>query len=83
MLVLSRRVGEQIMIGDDIVVTVVDVRHDTVRLGIVAPRSVTVNRAEVRQAVEEANREAAMASQDSIGILQELRKLSKPVEAMD
>jgi carbon storage regulator len=72
-LVLSRRVGEQIVIGEDIVITVVDVRNDTVRLGIAAPRSVTVNRAEVRQAVAEANRDAARAGDVDVTALRRLR----------
>ena len=42
--------GEQIVIGDNIVVTIAEVRGDTVRIGIDAPRSITVNRAEVRRA---------------------------------
>jgi carbon storage regulator len=47
MLVLSRRVGEQIVINDTIRITVVAVKGDRVRLGIEAPRDVTVDRAEV------------------------------------
>jgi len=47
MLVLSRRVGEEIVINDNIRVTVVAVKGDRVRLGIVAPRQVTVDRSEV------------------------------------
>ena len=72
MLVLSRRVGEQIVIGEDIVLTVVEVRNDTVRLGIAAPRSITVNRAEVRRAVEEANREASEADDAAVAALRAL-----------
>lgn len=74
MLVLSRRVGERILIGDDIVVTVVDVRHDTVRLGIAAPRSVRVNRAEVHQAVAEANRDATQAAESAVAAVRSLRR---------
>jgi carbon storage regulator len=77
-LVLSRRVGEQIVIGDDIVVTVVDVRNDTVRLGIAAPRSVTVNRAEVRRAVEDANREASAADDSALDSLRALTARRDP-----
>lgn len=73
MLVLSRRVGEQIVIGEDVVLTVVDVRNDTVRLGIEAPRHVTVNRAEVRRAVEEANRDASRADDADLDALKRLR----------
>ena len=53
MLVLSRRVGERLVIGGDIVVTVIEVRSDGVRLGIDAPRSVRVHRAEVLEAWSE------------------------------
>lgn len=74
MLVLSRRVGERILIGDDIVVTVVDVRHDTVRLGIAAPRSVRVNRAEVHQAVAQANRDATQAAESAVAAVRSLRR---------
>lgn len=51
MLVLSRRKQESIVINDDIVVTVVEIRGDKVRLGIVAPRDVPVHRSEVYQAI--------------------------------
>ncbi len=47
MLVLTRRVNERIMIGDDVVVTVLEVRGDQVRIGIDAPRDVKVFREEV------------------------------------
>jgi carbon storage regulator len=49
MLVLSRRVGEEIIINDNVRVTVVAVKGDRVRLGIVAPRDVTVDRSEVHE----------------------------------
>lgn len=47
MLVLSRQRGESIRIGDDIVITVVDIRGDKVRIGIAAPREVSVDRGEI------------------------------------
>lgn len=59
MLVLSRSQGESVMIGDNIVVTVLEVRGDVVRIGIDAPRDVKVHREEVFRALEEANRAAA------------------------
>ncbi|PZR54144.1 carbon storage regulator [Xylanimonas oleitrophica] len=61
MLVLSRRVGESLVIGGGITVTVVEVRGETIRLGIDAPRDVRVNRAEVVAAVEAENAAAAGA----------------------
>lgn len=63
MLVLSRREAQSIVIGGDIVITVVSVRGDHVRIGIDAPRSVTVHRQEVAVAIEAANKEA-LASAD-------------------
>jgi carbon storage regulator len=51
MLVLTRRIGEEILIGDDIRVTVVAVQGGKVRLGVAAPDSVRVDRREVRERV--------------------------------
>lgn len=59
MLVLSRHRDESIMIGDDIVVTIVDIRGDKVRLGINAPASVPVHRQEVYEAIQRENQKAS------------------------
>jgi carbon storage regulator len=59
MLVLSRQRDESIIIGDNVVVTVVDVRGDKVRLGIQAPREIPVHRREVYEAIQRENRQAA------------------------
>ena len=53
MLVLSRNKDESIMIGDDVEITIVDVRGDKVRLGINAPRSVSVHRKEIYLKIQE------------------------------
>ena len=60
------------MIGDDVVVTVLEVRSDGVRLGIDAPRSVAVNRAEVIEAVKASNVEAATADDAAVDALRRL-----------
>ncbi len=57
MLVLSRKKNESIVIGDNIVITVVDVRGDKVRLGIDAPKDVPVHRREVYDAIKKAEQE--------------------------
>lgn len=59
MLVLSRQRDETIMIGDDVEITVVDIRGDKVRIGINAPRSVQVHRKEVYEAIKRENAEAS------------------------
>ena len=59
MLVLSRHRDESIMIGDDIVVTIVDIRGDKVRLGIEAPSDIPVHRQEVYEAIQRENRKAS------------------------
>ena len=59
MLVLSRQRDETIMIGDDVEVTIVDIRGDKVRLGITAPREIAVHRKEVYEAIKRENRAAA------------------------
>ena len=57
MLVLSRHRDESIMIGDDVVVTIVDIRGDKVRLGINAPQDVPVHRQEVYEAIQRENQQ--------------------------
>jgi carbon storage regulator len=59
MLVLSRHRDESIMIGDDIVVWIVDIRGDKVRLGISAPDDIPVHRREVYEAIKRENEKAA------------------------
>jgi carbon storage regulator len=74
MLVLTRRANQSIMIGNDVVVTVLEIRGDQVRIGIEAPRSIAVHREEVFEELERANR-AAAASSPAMADLQALKKL--------
>lgn len=75
MLVLSRRVGESVVIGagsaEAVTVTVLEVRGDVMRLGIDAPRSVAIHRAELLAEVADANTEAASPSETSVASLTE------------
>jgi carbon storage regulator len=66
MLVLSRQRDETIMIGDNIEVTIVDIRGDKVRLGITAPKEITVHRKEVYDAIRRENREAAQLRPEDV-----------------
>jgi carbon storage regulator len=76
-LVLTRRAGESIVIGDDVRVVVLDSRGETVRLGIEAPRSVQVHRAEVYAEVQAANA-AALASGDLGPLADRLARVARP-----
>jgi carbon storage regulator len=69
MLVLSRQRDETIMIGDDIELTVVDIRGDKVRLGIKAPSHVAVHRKEIYDAIKRENQQAACLKQNELGAL--------------
>jgi carbon storage regulator len=62
MLVLTRRVGEKLVIGNEVIVEVVSVSGDGVRLGITAPRETSVHRFEVFDEIQAANRAAAASS---------------------
>ena len=64
MLVLARQRDESIIIGDTVVVTVVDIRGDKVRLGIQAPPEITVHRREVYEAIQRENRTASRMQPD-------------------
>jgi len=61
MLILSRKVDESIIIGDDIFVSIVDIKGDQVKLGIQAPKDVKVYRQEVYEAIQSENVAAAQA----------------------
>jgi carbon storage regulator len=62
MLILTRRPDEKIIIGDDIVISIVEVRGDQVRVGVDAPKTVKVYREEVYQAIKNENKAAAASS---------------------
>jgi carbon storage regulator len=66
MLILTRRPGERVVIGDEILVTVMSVSGHTVRLGIAAPEGVPIYREEIWLAVKEENRAAAAATADAL-----------------
>ena len=79
MLILTRRVGESVIVGDDIVISVIEVRGDAVRIGIQAPRSVSVHREEVYLELQRANEQAASSSDAAIGaVVEELMGDDRP-----
>jgi len=73
MLVLSRKVGDKIYIGDDIVVTITDVQGGNVRIGIDAPKNIDIVRGELLEEVTETNKEA-LAPNMASDLLKQLLK---------
>jgi carbon storage regulator len=73
MLILSRRKGESIIIGDNIEISVIDVQGDIIKIGIDAPRSVSVHRKEIYNEIQAANREAIQ----NLPTVEQLKKLQK------
>lgn len=69
MLILSRKINEKIMIGDDISITIIEVRGDQVKLGVEAPRNVQIFRQEVFDAIKAENKAAA----ESLPVLPDLQ----------
>ena len=77
MLVLSRQRDQTIMIGDDIEITVVDIRGDKVRLGINAPSEVSVHRKEVYDAIKRENRAAESVKPEGVVVPPTKKKKSR------
>jgi carbon storage regulator len=80
MLVLTRKLGESITIGDEIRVTVLGIQRKQVRLGIEAPREIVVHREEVYKEIQEENRKAAAAGDDDLRKITRLWRRKKDEE---
>jgi carbon storage regulator len=75
MLVLSRKVGESIVIGQDIHLSILEIRGDQIKLGFQAPRSVTIHRFEVFEDIRQAN---LLAGQEGVAVSSKLAPLGLP-----
>lgn len=79
MLVLSRKRDESIIIGDDVIITVVDVRGEQVKIGVTAPKNVSIHRKEVYEAIQLENQAAARANlQNLSGLVKVLKTKPSP-----
>ena len=77
MLVLSRKPNESIIIGDDIEVKIVEVRGEQVKLGITAPRNISVHRKEIYKAIQKQNLDAAKSKNANLEKLSQIFKKKK------
>lgn len=78
MLVLSRKVGQALIIGNDVVVRVLEVRGQQIRIGVEAPADVSVVREELHRAVAEANQEAAQQDVADVAALASVLRGRRP-----
>ena len=72
MLILSRKTDQQIKIGDDFTLTIIEIRGDQVKIGVEAPKSIKVFRQEVFSAIKSENTAALNVNTDSIGALSKM-----------
>jgi len=72
LLILTRKVGEAISIGDDIQISIVEIKGAQVKLGIQAPKNIEVHREEIYQKIQEENKRAALVSKDALGAVEDL-----------
>ena len=72
MLALSRKPGESVIIGNDIEITILEVKGEQVKVGIKAPQSVAIYRKELFEQIQESNREASKISED---VMKKLNKI--------
>ena len=76
MLILTRKIDESIVIADDITVTVLEISGERVKIGIDAPRSITILRHELQEQVCQENIEAAAAAADLGDVARQLKEIS-------
>ncbi len=67
MLILSRKIDQKIQIGENIVLTIIDVKGEQVKIGVEAPNDVKIYRQEVFQAIQSENKAATQFSMDQLG----------------
>lgn len=80
MLALTRKAGESIVIGDNIEITVLAVNGDQIKLGIDAPRNISIHRKEIFEQIKEENKIAAKTTENQVAMLRGFSKKETPKE---
>ncbi len=80
MLVLSRKRDECIMIGDDVEITIVDIKGEQVKIGVTAPKTVSIHRKEVYEAIQQENKAAAQTGLQNLSGLVKVLQANKPLK---
>lgn len=80
MLVLSRKRDESIIIGDEIVITVVDIRGEQIKIGVTAPKDVSIHRHEIYEAIQEENKAASRSNLQNLSGLVKVLKAKPQAE---
>ena len=80
MLVLTRKKGQSLMVGNDIEISIIDVQGDQVRIGIEAPRSVTIHRKEIYEEIRKENLSAVVGKDTDINALNQKFKKKDETE---
>ncbi len=75
MLALSRKKGDSIIVGDDVEIVVLGIQGEQVKLGIIAPRSISVHRKEVYIQIQNENKSAIQVSEDAVKQVKQLEQL--------
>ncbi|PKK92000.1 MAG: carbon storage regulator [Candidatus Wallbacteria bacterium HGW-Wallbacteria-1] len=76
MLVLTRKLNQSIMVGDEIEIKIIEIKHGQVKIGVTAPRNVKVHRSEVYEEIQKENLRASQAKPENLGKLSDLLKNS-------
>lgn len=77
MLVLSRKKNESIIIGDNVEIVIVDIKGEQVKIGVKAPKKVTVHRAEIYEEIQKENKEAVVKDSKITGLGDLFKKIKK------
>jgi carbon storage regulator len=80
MLILTRKLGESVTIGDDIKITILGVRGRQVRLGIIAPQKVTIHREEIYFRIQEENKRAILSPVEGVSRIATMLNGNLPLE---